>query len=80
MTQTHASVGPHGDLYVLQHSYEVNGCDETKLIGVYGSRESAEEAMARLREQPGFRDRAGDFHVDCYTLDEDHWTDGFASG
>jgi len=35
---------------------------------------------ARLREQPGFRERAGDFHVERYTLDEDHWTDGFTSG
>jgi len=52
MTQTHAPDGSRGDVYVLQHSYEVNGCDETKFIGVYRSRESAEEAMARLREQP----------------------------
>src|SRR5438552_3547463 len=31
--------------YVLQHSYETDGCEETKFIGVYRSREAADLAI-----------------------------------
>lgn len=77
MTESQDSRGAH--VYLVQHSYELNGCDETKLIGVYQSREEAEEAIARLRRQPGFREHAANFHVERYGIGEDHWTEGFAS-
>jgi hypothetical protein len=64
-------------VYVLQHSYELDGCDETKLIGVYSSTTSADAARERLRRQAGFRDHADDFTVDAYDLDADHWMEGF---
>jgi hypothetical protein len=66
-------------VYVLQHSYELDGCDETKLIGVYSSLTSAEGAKHRLRLQPGFRDHPEEFSVDAYDLDIDHWTEGFVT-
>jgi hypothetical protein len=59
--------------------------DEYMLIGVYSSREAALEAVARLADQPGFRehpdviddlDLAGFFMVP-YRLDQDHWTEGY---
>ena len=64
-------------VYVLQHSYELDGCDETIMIGVYSSAAAAEEAVRRLCLQPGFLDHPNDFTVDAYELDEDHWTEGF---
>lgn len=73
------SDGSSTDVYVLQHSYEAGGCDETKLIGVYGSREEAEAAANRLRRQPGFREHPGEFHADRYPLNVDHWSEGFTS-
>ena len=64
-------------VYVLQHSYELGGCDETKFIGVYSTRRRAQAAVRRLRRQPGFRDRPNDFHIDEYAIDRDHWVEGF---
>ena len=64
--------------YILQHSYEdENGCHETKFIGVYTSRELADATVKRLIEQPGFRDRPGDFFIDKYEFNQDHWTEGY---
>ncbi len=65
--------------YVLLHSYELDECDETKLIGVYSSREAAEAAIERLRQQPGFRERPDDFHIGGYEIDRDHWVEGFVT-
>lgn len=64
-------------IFVLQHSYNLDGCDETKFIGVYRTPETAEAAIVRLRAQPGFRMHPDDFTIDRYDLDEDHWTEGF---
>jgi len=79
----------HMRVYVVQH---LNLLDEdredVKMIGVYSSQESAEAAIRRLREQPGFLDlpklinpdvdeeRQG-FYIDAYEIDKDHWTEGY---
>jgi hypothetical protein len=67
------------NVFVLQHSYEQGDCTETKMIGVYSSREQAERAIDRLREVPGFIDRPEDFYVDEYRLDKDQWAEGFTT-
>lgn len=77
MAKQSARTTNEGEVYVLQHNYSVNGCDETKLIGVYGSQQAAEEASARLREMPGFKQRASGFQLDRYVLNVDHWAEGF---
>ena len=51
--------------------------DDAKLIGVYRARKTADAAIARLSNQPGFRDHPAGFSVDEYPLDKDHWTEGF---
>ena len=66
-------------VHVLHHSYEASDTEETKLIGVYSSREAADRAVERLREQPGFRERPDAFTVDEFELDRDHWAEGFVS-
>jgi len=66
-------------VYVLQHSYELDGCDETKVIGVYSSPATAEGAQQRLRLQPGFSDHPDAFALDAYELDVDHWKEGFTT-
>ena len=70
---------PSEDVYVLQHNYELEGCEETKMIGVYRSRREAEEAIKRLRLQPGFSENPDSFHVDRYPLNLDHWSEGFTT-
>ena len=65
------------EVFVLQHERELDGCDEVKFIGVYRTADLAEAAAARLRLQPGFKDYPNSFTVDGYSLDTDHWTEGF---
>jgi len=66
-------------VFVVQHSYELEDQEETKLIGAYASCADAEAAVARLREQPGFRDHPQGFHIDSYELGQDHWQEGFVT-
>jgi len=63
--------------FLLQHSYELDDCEETKIIGIYSSKEHAERAIQRLRSLPGFRNRPDNFHIDGYPVDQDHWTEGY---
>jgi hypothetical protein len=42
-------------VFILQHSYELDNYDETKLIGVYSTKEQAELAINRLKEMNGFK-------------------------
>lgn len=77
------------NVFVLQHLHVLpNGEDSVKLIGVYRSRDAAQQAVERLRIQPGFKDHPrivdpleeGDgqgFHIDTYPLDTDHWPEGY---
>ena len=67
-------------VFVVQHSYELDGCEETKFIGAYTTRQAADEAIRRLAVAPGFRDHSTDFSVDEYALDVDHWSEGFVTG
>jgi hypothetical protein len=67
------------EVFVLQHEYELDGQDETKLIGAYSSRAEAEAAIKRLSTQPGFSEYPGGFSIDPYPLDRDHWQEGFST-
>lgn len=77
---------------VLQHLHVLpNGKEDVKLIGVYGSLDSARAAVDRLRLQPGFRgypsivqpgvdDDIQGFHIARYFLDKDYWSEGYVTG
>jgi len=69
-------------VFVLQHSYQLNdesSSEETKLIGIYSTRAIAEMAIERLKKQPGFKDLPEYFSIEEYQIDQDNWTEGFAS-
>lgn len=67
--------------FVVQHVHELSdGSEDVKFIGVYSSRANAEAAVARLSQLAGFADATDGFSIDQYTLDRDHWTDGYAPG
>lgn len=51
--------------------------DDTKLLGVYSSREKAEERIHQARRLPGFADEPECFVIDEHTVDTDEWTEGF---
>lgn len=53
--------------------------DDVKLIGVYSDEQAVAAAIARARVREGFRDEPDCFMSSAYTIDEDHWTDGFVT-
>jgi hypothetical protein len=66
------------DLFIVEHLHiQHDGEESVKSIGVYSSKEAAEKAVERLRVQPGFCDAPDGFTIDRYTLDKDHWSDGY---
>ncbi len=66
-------------VFIIQHSYDFGECDETKMIGVYSSLVEAEKAVERSKKLEGFKDRPNDFHIDEYELNQDYWTEGYAT-
>ncbi|MDQ1236450.1 hypothetical protein QE450_003948 [Paenibacillus sp. SORGH_AS306] len=66
-------------VFLLQHSYEVNGVEHSKIIGIYSSREIAEFTIIKYKKLPGFKDYPYEFFIDEYELDEDNWEEGFVS-
>jgi GNAT superfamily N-acetyltransferase len=67
-------------VYLLQHVHtQSDDTEDVKVIGVYTSRESAQEAIGRLSVQPGFGASPDGFSVDAYLLDKDEWTEGYVT-
>jgi len=66
-------------VFILQHERPEthDRMEDVKFIGAYSSRACAQEAVERLRLQPGFRDYPDDFTIDEYEIDKDHWAEGF---
>jgi hypothetical protein len=67
------------EVWLLWHTHTVGEEDDEKLIGVYSSPEKAAQAQARAARLPGFRDALEGFGIDAYVVDQDRWTDGFAT-
>ena len=70
-------------VYLLEHSYvygEESDFDEAKTLGVYSTRELAEEAGDRYAPLPGFRDYPREcFQISKFVVDRDTaWTEGFS--
>jgi hypothetical protein len=66
-------VDKDGDLNIFGKNIE-------RLLGVYSTRELAEQAIVRMRSLPGFVDEPNCFFVDEDTLGEIGWSEGFAHG
>ncbi|HEV2189599.1 MAG TPA: hypothetical protein VGR70_20480 [Stellaceae bacterium] len=66
-------------VYLMWHMREPGSDETAKLIGVYRSEDDAQAAVARLRDQPGFRHFHDGFHIERYELNKDHWTEGFVT-
>ncbi|TKV57792.1 hypothetical protein FDO65_16790 [Nakamurella flava] len=58
-------------------SWEETDGDDVKLLGVFSTRDRADERIALARTQPGFRDEPDCFLVDAYTVDLPAWDEGF---
>ena len=66
-------------VYLITHEYERDGQDHSKIIGIYSTMETAEAAVQRARQRPGFRDYPDGFVIDRCTVDKDEWTEGFVT-
>ena len=64
-------------VYLLQHVVTRGIEDVIKTIGIYSSSEMAQKAIDRMKQKPGFRDPEGEFSIDSYEIDMDHWAEGF---
>lgn len=68
-------------VYLLQHTYFYGDNDEyeeTKIIGIFDSKDKAEKAMKKYSELPGFRDFSDEcFSIDEYQLNIGEWSEGF---
>lgn len=69
-------------VYMLEHTHEFDdGHEDLKLIGHYSTREKAEAALAKVRDQPGFRDHPEGFEIWEVEVDSDivGWPEGFVT-
>ena len=67
-------------VFLVMHARKLlDGHEDLKLIGVYGSQGRAQEAVERSRQLEGFRDHPDGFSIDGYLIDQDHWTEGFVT-
>ena len=70
-------------VYKLIHSYEYEyegeKFDEIKTLGIFSTKEKAQEHVDKLKNQVGFRDYPDGFYIDPYYLDKPStlWDDGF---
>jgi hypothetical protein len=68
------------EVVVLHHIHVFDeGEEDVKLIGVYSSEAAASAAITRLQQQPGFCDTPEGFTMSQYSLDMDHWTEGYVT-
>ncbi len=72
-------VFPPPVVYLLHHAKDLDEEVDVKLLGVFSGVEKAEQAREAVRDQPGFRDFPLGFHIDGYTVDKCHWTEGFVT-
>ena len=66
-------------VFLLQHSYTINEVEETKIIGIFSSRENAEQCIEKNKTLPGFREYPDSFYLDEYEVDKLQWKEGFHS-
>lgn len=66
-------------VFLVQHSYEIGEFEETKIIGIYSTREKAEIVIEQYKCIQGFKDYPDRFYVSEYKIDKNHWEDGFVT-
>lgn len=53
--------------------------EDIKELGIYSTREKAEQALRRASQLPGFRDSPERLEIVEAEIDEDRWTTGFVT-
>jgi len=67
-------------VYLLWHTHTFpDGREDDKLIGVYESNAAAQAAQDRVGRQPGFIETPEGFEIGEYTVNKDHWHEGYVT-
>jgi len=61
-----------------EHTLDDESGDD-KLIGIFASEATAEEARRKLLGEPGFKESPEDFTIYPFVIDELNWTEGFVT-
>lgn len=65
-------------VFLAWHTYDDDGCEEAKLLGVFSTQARAEAAIAARRDKPGFVKHPDGFEIADITVDLDQeWMEGF---
>ena len=64
-------------VFIGWYTHETDDGEDVKLLGVYSTVALAQQRVALVKMEPGFRDHPEDLEVAEYGLDEDAWLDGF---
>ncbi|MEY4880242.1 MAG: hypothetical protein RJB62_1711 [Pseudomonadota bacterium] len=68
-------------LYILRHEHvQRTGMREAKHIGIYTSKNLAQDAQQRSAQLQGFIDHPKHFFIDRVEVDIDLWPEGFTAG
>ena len=69
-------------VFIVEHERPENDdrWEDVKFIGVFSSKATAETAVEKLREQPGFRDYPDASLIEEWTIDQYGWKEGFIEG
>jgi hypothetical protein len=66
------------NVFLLWHTNgSLDGEENSKLIGVYSTKDLADNAQERAANLPGFHDKPQGFAIDSYEMNKDHWSEGF---
>lgn len=64
--------------FLLGHVHEMDFDRENiKIIGIFSTKDEAENAKNALSILPGFKDYPDGFFIDEYRINEINWVDGF---
>ena len=64
-------------VYLLEHARKIDAYNELKTLGVYSSKEKAEEVILDYKKLPGFKDFLDGFCITEYEIDKKYWIEGF---
>ena len=64
-------------VYSVQHSYTLDGCNETKDIGMFSSKKKAKNAIKKLKLQKGFKKHKKGFTYGPQLINQIYWDGGF---
>ena len=66
-------------VYMVEHSYELEDCDETKFIGIFSTEEEAKRIVTEYQNLLGFKDYPNNFFINKCQLDIAEWCEGFVT-